>query len=606
MAEIKGARWRKLDNAAKIFPATSGRRDTRVFRFYCELKENVDGEILQKALDQTMEKYPVYRSVMRKGLFWYYLEKSDLPAVVTPEKDPPCMNLYIRDRKNLLFQVNYYRNRINFEVYHALTDGTGAVQFLKELVKDYLLIRYESEGLPDVPFTKEDVTLQDLENDSFSKYYKKPEKGSGSILKKKKPYRITGQKTGYGKLNVTEGIVSGKELRDKAKEYGVSVTVFLCAVFLCAIHEEMGRRQNQKDVVLMVPVNLRRFFPSDSMLNFFGWIEPGFRFPENGYEFKEILAEIDQYFKQELTKERLGSHMSMYMKLEQHPVIRFVPLELKNPALQLANQLAEKDVTAILSNVGVIRMPPEYEKHIQRFGVFISTPKLQLSMCTFQDDVVLSFASAFQSKNIERNFFRMLKGFGLETTLVEDQFPEQKEERGGRKYFQWFTFTCIAAAVIAFMINIIFTPDYNWFPLVIGVTLSMWVALSIGFFKRHNLLKNGIWQIVVFSIGCILWDKFTGWRGWSVDYAVPSICLTIMVSFWIITKVQRLKVEEYLIYYTLAGILGMIPLLLLLLGIVQVRYMSVLCGGVSFLLIVGLLIFKGKDLAAELHKKLHF
>lgn len=100
-------------------------------------------------------------------------------------------------------------------------------------------------------------------------------------------------------------------------------------------------------MVLMVPVNLRKFFPSESMLNFFGWIEPGYQFPEGDYEFEDIVRTVDAFFKQELTREKLGSHMSMYMKLEQHPILRFVPLELKNPALILANQFAEKDVTAI-------------------------------------------------------------------------------------------------------------------------------------------------------------------------------------------------------------------------------------------------------------------
>ena len=35
----KTGRWRSLDNAAKIFPATSGKKDSRVFRFACELYE---------------------------------------------------------------------------------------------------------------------------------------------------------------------------------------------------------------------------------------------------------------------------------------------------------------------------------------------------------------------------------------------------------------------------------------------------------------------------------------------------------------------------------------------------------------------------------------
>lgn len=101
--------------------------------------------------------------------------------------DPPCLNLYIRDRKTLLFQVVYYKNRINFEVFHALTDGTGAIQFLKELVKNYLILRYRDAALPDISFTEEDMTLQDQESDGFSKYYSKTESRQG---KKPAPSRF--------------------------------------------------------------------------------------------------------------------------------------------------------------------------------------------------------------------------------------------------------------------------------------------------------------------------------------------------------------------------------------------------------------------------------
>ena len=38
--------WRKLDNAALAFPAVTGKNDTRVFRFYCELKEEIKEETL--------------------------------------------------------------------------------------------------------------------------------------------------------------------------------------------------------------------------------------------------------------------------------------------------------------------------------------------------------------------------------------------------------------------------------------------------------------------------------------------------------------------------------------------------------------------------------
>ena len=65
--------WRRLDNAAKIFPSASTGHDTTVFRFYCELNENVEHKYLQDALTKTIGQFPIFRSVMKKGLFWYYL-----------------------------------------------------------------------------------------------------------------------------------------------------------------------------------------------------------------------------------------------------------------------------------------------------------------------------------------------------------------------------------------------------------------------------------------------------------------------------------------------------------------------------------------------------
>ena len=134
------------------------------------LKETVDPEILQTALDHTMEKYPLFQVVLRKGLFWFYLERRDIRAVAKKEVKPPCSRLYIPDKKSLLFEVSYYENRINFEVYHALTDGTGARNFLQELVQNYLKLQHPETRFPETE-TRQRATFRDHEEDSFSQYY---------------------------------------------------------------------------------------------------------------------------------------------------------------------------------------------------------------------------------------------------------------------------------------------------------------------------------------------------------------------------------------------------------------------------------------------------
>ena len=137
MSRYKEPAWRQLDNAAKIFPTNSNKYDTKVFRFSCRLKEMVQPRVLQKALDKTMHAFPLYASIIRKGLFWYYFESSDIKPIIKQENHSPCGQIYDENIKGLLFEVTYYKKRINLEVHHALTDGVGALQFLKTLVLNY-------------------------------------------------------------------------------------------------------------------------------------------------------------------------------------------------------------------------------------------------------------------------------------------------------------------------------------------------------------------------------------------------------------------------------------------------------------------------------------
>ena len=135
---MKKAQWNRLDNAAKIFPPTSNLIDPKVFRCTCQLREDIDPDILQEALDETMVLFPYFRSIIKKGFFWYYLEQSTLSPKVIEERKAPCGPIFAQDEHELLFELSYYRRRINLEVYHALTDGTGGLQFLQQVLIIYL------------------------------------------------------------------------------------------------------------------------------------------------------------------------------------------------------------------------------------------------------------------------------------------------------------------------------------------------------------------------------------------------------------------------------------------------------------------------------------
>lgn len=604
MFEQKRAYWRSLDNAAKLFSAASSPKDTRVFRFYCELKEEVKEEILQEALNQTIQKYPVFLSVMRKGLFWHYLEKSELRPVVREEYKEPCSSLYVRDKKTLLFEVTYYKKRINFEVFHALTDGTGATEFLRELVKNYLYLIHE-EDLEPVELSNQYLTVKDQEDDSFSRYY-----DPDFPRKKKKKIRAVQIKKGgkgYEELQINEASMSVKELLGIAREKKVSMSMLLTAAFICAIHEEMSRMQEKKPVILMVPVNLRKIFPSDSMLNFFGYIEPGYQFGGGKDSFEDVLEAVKLYFQENLSKEHMAGRMNELIAIEKHKILKWAPLELKNRCIRAGAKMAEQEVTAVLSNMSVVKMPEDYAQYIEKFGVYTSTNRTELCICSFQDTLSLGFTSRYDSTNIQRNFYRILKELGASVKVAEPDFPEDaRPNYEGKKVLQIFTFCCIAAIVISMMTDIIISPGMHWSVFVAAGCATMWLTMAVGYVKRFNLLKNAAWQLLIMSGICVLWDLGTGWRGWSVNIGIPDICLLIQVVMLIISRIRSLSPREYMIYYVMAAVYSMIlPLILLVTGVIHYRTPSVICIGCSFLLLIGLILFKRKEFKEEMHKKFH-
>ena len=576
----------------------------RVFRCYCELKEEVKEEILQEALNQTIQKYPVFLSVMRKGLFWHYLEKSELRPVVREEYKEPCSSLYVRDKKTLLFEVTYYKKRINFEVFHALTDGTGATEFLRELVKNYLYLIHE-EDLEPVELSNQYLTVKDQEDDSFSRYY-----DPDFPRKKKKKIRAVQIKKGgkgYEELQINEASMSVKELLGIAREKKVSMSVLLTAAFICAIHEEMSRMQEKKPVILMVPVNLRKIFPSDSMLNFFGYIEPGYQFGGGKDSFEDVLEAVKLYFQENLSKEHMAGRMNELIAIEKHKILKWAPLELKNRCIRAGAKMAEQEVTAVLSNMSVVKMPEDYAQYIEKFGVYTSTNRTELCICSFQDTLSLGFTSRYDSTNIQRNFYRILKELGASVKVAEPDFPEDaRPNYEGKKVLQIFTFCCIAAIVISMMTDIIISPGVHWSVFVAAGCATMWLTMAVGYVKRFNLLKNAAWQLLIMSGICVLWDLGTGWRGWSVNIGIPDICLLIQVVMLIISRIRSLSPREYMIYYVMAAVYSMIlPLILLVTGVIHYKTPSVICIGCSFLLLIGLILFKRKEFKEEMHKKFH-
>ena len=419
MSAKHGPSWSRLDNAAKIFPSTSTKTDTNVFRFYCELNEQISQPILQNAVNSAIKDFPNFLCIMKRGTFWYYLEQCDIEPEVVEENKAVCSPIY-EDKKKLLFEVSYYKNRINLEIYHALSDGTGAMQFLKTIVYYYIKEAHKEEFDDTFPLLDNDASLSQKSSDSFRKYYQKIK--NPPKLKNNKAFKLKLKKREEDHLQAIEGIASVKAILDTAHKYDTTLTVFLTAVLMEAIHKEMTLLNERKPIILNIPVNLRKIFPSETTKNFFGMISIEYNYKKNSAEFIDLIKFIDKAFKEELQKDRLNVRMNKLSSLERNPFIRIAPLPLKNVALKYARRASDSKVTAVFSNIGKAIMPTEMSSFIDFFGVLASTQRLQLCACSYNDKIQMGFTSSFISTDIQKNFFRTLTDNGIDVEIRSNDF----------------------------------------------------------------------------------------------------------------------------------------------------------------------------------------
>ena len=379
------SKWYSLENAAKIFPPSKSKKDPKIFRFSVTLFDEVKVDVLNKALNETLDEYPIFKSSLRKGIFWYYLEEVEKAYEVKKEDKWPCSKI----SNNNLFEVSVYKNRINLEVDHALTDGTGTLTFLKSLVANY---------------------LNNLCN------FKK-------VIKSKKAYRIKDEKYIDDRLKVIEGIVSVNDIKVKAKELDLTITEYLTSVLIKSIGGLKSK--SKKPIVITIPVNLRKYYPTYTVRNFFSVVNIDYSY--NIDSFKDITKSVKKSFKEKLDKENIKDKMNSMIKLEDIFIVRLIPVFIKDLVLKIACNIENEYQTMTLSNIGIINMPDIYKKYIDYFSVFTSTSKIQMCMCSYDDKMVISFSSKFVNSEIEKNFFKFLSKVGIDVIINTNDYGDYDE-----------------------------------------------------------------------------------------------------------------------------------------------------------------------------------
>ncbi len=409
-------RWMKLDNSAMIYPAIRNARFSTMFRVSVTLTEEVDPKVLQTALEDTVKRIPFFGMRLRTGLFWRYLEQNDGTPQVEADVANPCKPIGKGENGGFLFRVRVDGCRIALEPFHVLTDGNGAMVFLKTLAARYLTLMGKqipfTDGVLDTSARPKKGELED----AFSKYAAFRKRAP---RRESKAYHFKGTLEPFPTLHIISATIPLGPLLEKARAAKATLTEFLAANYILALHrlQTAERHLREKDVKLCVPVNLRKFFPSDTLRNFVLYLTPGIDPSYGDYTLEEIVEQVHCQMRMRLNRKYIAAQICTNVSDERNPFIRMVPLLFKDWAMSMAFRVVgESCFSATLSNLGETKVPDEMRPYVKRFDFLLGASKINrgnLTAVSYGGSLGLNFTRTTKETFIEREFFTQLVKLGI-------------------------------------------------------------------------------------------------------------------------------------------------------------------------------------------------
>lgn len=393
-------KWYRLDNVGHFYSSIENTKQPKVFRYSAVLEDNIDKEVLQHALNKTVEGFKNFNVNLRKGFFWYYLDGTSKINKVSEENLPICYKLY-NSSDDFLYRVSYFKRKINFEISHILSDGRGSIEFFKLLITNYVNEKYNLN----VDTTKDNKSESEKTEDSFTKYYQKLKSEKEVKQGKQKPYIYKGKKLNNQTLFM-ECHMDAKKVLDLAHKYDTTLTTLLTAVLIYSFKDEMKLSDMDKYVKIDIPVDLRGYFKSSSSMNFFGVTTVSYKFNSKEDTVEDIIKEVNAQLKENLKKENLIKRVNMMVSFEKNWLCKVAPFFVKDIVLRVADKIASRMGTTCLSNLGVIKLDKEVEDKIESISVLTSTTGFQVTSCTLKNDLCIGVSSNYVHNEIIRTFLK--------------------------------------------------------------------------------------------------------------------------------------------------------------------------------------------------------
>lgn len=400
-----------VDNASILYLSLMRKNHTNTFRFTMTLTEEICPDTLQRAVDRVYRRFPTVIAGFRPGFFCYSQIPASLPPQVQP--DPGVLHtMTAKEIRDCAYRVLYAGRSISIEAFHALTDGYGAIASFTTLVAEYLRLKHGVD-IPAVNTLKDiaDTPAMHETTDSYLDY----ESGAPLHLPSRYAYQLPSAVPTRSGVHTSTLTVETARVLCIARNYGVSITALLSSVMASSVMEIQQRYHagsRVKPVRIMVPVDLRRLFPSRTLRNFILYALPTMEPQDRDKPFPELLRSFGRQLRAQTERKLLASIMAYNVRTQRAFAFQAIPLCIKRAAMRFAYRyFGESNSSITLTNLGNVTLPEEMGAFVENIEVFL-TPRAQspysCAIISFNGRLSINVSRFGQKAELEEVFFRKL------------------------------------------------------------------------------------------------------------------------------------------------------------------------------------------------------
>lgn len=402
----------KLDCSARFYPIIATRKYQSLYHICVTLDEDVPVRVLERAINDVLPLFPTFKTKLKCGYAWHRLVPNDAPVAVGEFDGDILRPIDKKSSGGYMFRFSARGNEIHLDFFHGLADGNGSLAFVLAAIKRMRQlegINMPNDDVADMSF----VPTEEESEDAFERYYRPIKLGEIDLkgMAGGTPHRRSGspvkRSLGYASFEADSAA-----LTRLSKAAGASFTAYLAGIVASVLEDKNG----DKPVVIMIPVNLRTFFPSKTQRNFVLFarivISPG-----KCSSLDDYVAEAKAQLAAGLDKDKLLAQLSTTVKGMTNPLMSVVPIFLKRLGARIGRLIMRSRQTLILSNIGRINVAPEYGIRRVVYNLNVSENNVgNLAVTSCGGKTIFSFTSAIKEDKLEKDFCDALEKLGAQTS----------------------------------------------------------------------------------------------------------------------------------------------------------------------------------------------